>query len=195
MRHAFDRPVAGVGIDGCAREYERVHLIGKACCDHCRYPATLTKSDEIHAATEIVDRDNDFGEVVVDFQVLHIDGRRFPIGQCNMANPVCQQSLDKALAFVVVGDHRGMTGMRRIDERRDAAGLAVVAQRHGPQIEPHLVRCRQDGPQIVMNFDLFVDEFEVFCVKLGALLKHRHRHRHRPERRDAQQRQICGGNR
>ena len=35
VRHAFDWPVAGVGIDRRAREHERVHLIGKARCDHC----------------------------------------------------------------------------------------------------------------------------------------------------------------
>jgi hypothetical protein len=37
-----------------------------------------------------------------------------------------------------------------------------------------------------MNFDLFLDEFEVLGVEFGTLLKHRHRHRHWPERRDAQ---------
>ena len=188
VRHAFDRPVAGVGIDRRAGEHERVHLIGKARRDHRRYPAALTKSDEIHAAAEIVDRDDDLGEVVVDLQVLHVGGRRFPIGQGNMANSIGQQRLDQALAFMVVGDHGGMTGMRRIDERRDSARLSVVAQHHGPQIEPHLVRRRQDGSQLVMNFDLFVDEFEIFRVKLGTLLEHRRRHRHRPECRDAQQR-------
>ena len=96
MRHALDRPVAGIGVDGRAREHERVHLVRKARGDHCRHPAALAKSDEIHAAAEIVDRDHDFGEVIVDFKVLHIVGRRFPIGQCHMANSVCQQSLDKA---------------------------------------------------------------------------------------------------
>ena len=105
-----------------------------------------------------------------------------------MVNSIGQQRLDQALAFMVVGDHSGMTGMRRIDERRDPARLAVVAQHHGPQIEPHLVRCRKGGSQLVMNFDLFVDEFEVLRVKLGTPLKHRRRHRHWPECRDAQQR-------
>jgi hypothetical protein len=60
-----------------------------------------------------------------------------------VSNSIGQQSLDQTLAFLVVGNHGRMTGMGRIDERRNAAWLSVIAQDHGPQIEAHLVRCRK----------------------------------------------------
>ena len=82
--------------------------------------------------------------------------------------------------------------MGRIDQRRDPARLSVIAQHHGPQIEAHLVRRRQGRPQLAVNLDLFLDEFEVLRVELGPLLEQRCRHRHRPECRDAQERWISG---
>ena len=87
---------------------------------------------------------------------------------------------------MVVGDHGRMTGIGRIDKRRNPARLSVIAQHHGPQIEPYSVWRRKGGSQLVMNLDLFLDEFEVLRVKLGTLLKHRRSHRHRPECRHAQ---------
>ena len=36
--------------------------------------------------------------------------------------------------------------------RRDATGLSVIAQRHGPQIEPHLVWRRERRSEFVINF-------------------------------------------
>ena len=103
-----------------------------------------------------------------------------------MADAVGQQGLYQALTVIIVGDHGGMAGMGRVDQRRNPARLAVIAQHHGPQIETHLVRRRQVGPQLAMNLDLFLDEFEVLRVEFGPLLEHRCRHRHRPECRDAQ---------
>ena len=105
-----------------------------------------------------------------------------------MADAVGQEGLHQALTVIIVGDHGGMTGMGRVDQRRNPARLSVIAQHHGPQIEAHLVRRRQGRSQLAMNFDLFLDEFEVLRVELGTLLEHRCRHRHRPECRDAQER-------
>ena len=109
-----------------------------------------------------------------------------------MADAVGQESLHQALTVIIVGDHGGMAGMGRVDERRDPARLSVIAQHHGPQIEAHLVRRRKGRSQFAMNFDLFLDEFEVLRVEFGPLLEHRCRHRHRPECRDAQERWIFG---
>ena len=102
--------------------------------------------------------------------------------------PFAKQSLHQALTFVVVGDHGRMTGMGRIDERRNPAWLAVIAEHHGSQIEPYLVRRREPRSQLVVDLDLFLDEFEVLGIKFRLLLEHRRRHGHWPERWDAQER-------
>ena len=115
---------------------------------------------------------------VADFQSVKRD----------MADAIGEESLDQALALVIVGDHGGVAGVRRIDESRDSAGLSVIAQHHGSQIEPHPVWRREFGPQLAVNFDLFLDELQVVRVKFGALLDQRRRHRHRPERRNARER-------
>ena len=192
MNHAFDRPVAGIGIDGRAGEHQRVHLVGESRRHHGCDPAALAKADQIHATTKIVDRNDHLGKVVVDLKILHVIGRRLPVGQGNVANAIGQQRLYQALAFMIVGDHGGVTGMGRIDERGNAARLAVFAQSHGPQIETHLVRRRKLGTQVVVNLDLFIEEFEVLRVKLGPFLDHLGCHRHRPERRHAHERGIGG---
>ena len=81
--------------------------------------------------------------------------------------PLASRVSIEALAFMVVGDHRGVTGVRRIDQRWNSARLSVIAQHHGPQIEPHRGSASpRSGRRLVMNFDLFVDEFEILGVKL-----------------------------
>src|SRR5665811_1909900 len=102
-----------------------------------------------------------------------------------LANGIGQQSLDQALAFMIVGDHGCVTGMGSIDERGKSARLAIIAQHHGPQIKAYLVRSREGGSQLVMNFDFFLNEFEVLRVKLRPFLDQLGCHRHRPERRHA----------
>ena len=72
---------------------------------------------------------------------------------------------------MIVGDHGRMAGMGRVDERGNPALLSVVTQDHGPQIEAHLVWGREDRSQIVMNFDLFLDEFEIPRKEVGTLFE------------------------
>ena len=164
MRHALDRPIAGVRVDGRAREHERVHLLGKARRNHRRHPTTLAKSDKIYATAEIVDRDDNLGEVIVDFQILHIVGGRLPIGQRHMTKAVGQEGLHQALTIVIIGDNSRVASMGRVDERRNSARFSIVAQHHCPQIEAHLVWRRQNGSQLVVDLDLFFCEFEVLRV-------------------------------
>jgi hypothetical protein len=80
MSHALDRAVAGVRVDRRPGENERVHLVGKTRRDHRRGPAALAKPDKIHPAAEVVDGDDQFFEVVVDVEVLHVVGRGLPVG-------------------------------------------------------------------------------------------------------------------
>jgi hypothetical protein len=54
--------------------------------------------------------------------------------------------------------------MGRVDERWNSARLSIVAQHHGPQIETHLVWRSENGAQLVVNLDLFLDEFEILHV-------------------------------
>ena len=75
MNHAFDRPVAGIGIDGRAGKHQLVHLVGKARRHHGRDPTALAKADQIHASAKIVDRNDHLGKVVVDLKILHVIGR------------------------------------------------------------------------------------------------------------------------
>ena len=102
VRHALDRPIAGVGVDRRAREHERIHLLWKARRDHRRHPTTLAKSDKIYAAAEIVDRDDNLGEVVVDFQILHIVGGRLPIGQRHMTKAVNSRFLERRPSYFLL---------------------------------------------------------------------------------------------
>ena len=92
VSHALDGPVAGIGVDGRAREHERVHLIRKACRNHRGHPAALTQPDKIDAAAEIVDRHKNLGKVIVDLQILHIFGCGLPIGQGDVTDAIGQES-------------------------------------------------------------------------------------------------------
>src|ERR1035437_6709106 len=150
---------ASVSMDAPASTSEFT-LSGESRRHHGRDPTALAKADQIHASTEVIDRNNNFGKVVVDLKILHVLGRRLPVGQGNVANSIGQQSLNQALAFMIVGDHGCVTGMGSIDERGKSARLAIIAQHHGPQIKAYLVRSREGGSQLVMNFDFFLNEFE-----------------------------------
>ena len=89
---------------------------------------------------------------------------------------------------MIVRDHGCMAGIGRIDERRNPARLAVIPQHHGPQIEPHRVWRRKLGPQLAVNLDLFLGEFQVVRVKFGPFLGQRRCHRQGPKRGDARER-------
>lgn len=151
----------------------------------------MAQADEIHASAEVVDRNDQFGHVVVDLQVLHVVRCRLPVGQRDMVDAVGQQRLDEALPLVVVGDHRRVARMRRVDERGNAAWLPIVAQHHGAQIEAHLVRRRELGPQVAVDPDVLLDEPEVLRGQLRALFPQGGRHGHRPERGHAGQQQAA----
>ena len=81
-------------------------------------------------------------------------------------------------------------GIGRVDERRYPTADAVVAQRHRSQIEPHPVRRCELWPLLVINPDLFFDEFEIARVKLNSLLYKRCRQGHRPKSGNTHQCQL-----
>ncbi len=62
-------------------------LSGNRAATIARNPAALAQPNEIDAAA-IVDGDNHLGEIIVDLEILHVFGRRFPIGQGDMANAI-----------------------------------------------------------------------------------------------------------
>ena len=74
VSHAFDRTVAGIGIDGRAGKHQLVHLVREARRHHGRDPAALAKADQIHAPAKIVDRNDHLGEVIVDLEIFHVIG-------------------------------------------------------------------------------------------------------------------------
>ena len=127
MSHALDRTVSGVGVDRRAGENERVHFLGKTRRRHRRHPSALAKPDQVDAASQVVDCDDKFGEVIVDVEILHVVGRRLPIGQDDMADAVGEQRLDQALAFGVVGDHRRVARAGRVDEGWNSARTPIIA--------------------------------------------------------------------
>ena len=87
--HALDRPVARIGVDRRPGKNQREFTFsGKGGAIIADYPAALAQTDEIDAAAEIVDRDDDFGEIIVDLEILHVVGRRFPVGQRDVAMPL-----------------------------------------------------------------------------------------------------------
>src|ERR1019366_10755462 len=140
------------------------YLAGKSRGHHGRGPTALAKANQIHVSTEVVDRNENFGKIVVDLKILHVISRRLPVGQCDIAYAIGQEGFHQALALMVVGDHGGMTGIRRVDERGNPAGLAVFAYYHGPQIETCLVRRRKLRTQVVVNLDLLINKSEVLRV-------------------------------
>ena len=167
MSHALDRAVAGVRVDRRPGENERVHLFGKARRDHRRGPAALAKPNEIDPAAEVVDGDDQFFEVVVDVEVLHVVGGGLPIGQRDVADAVGEQRLDQALAFVIVGDLCPVAREGRIDKSWNPPRAPVIAQSHGAQIEAHDIGRRQLRLEPAVYLDLFLDEIEVPECEIG----------------------------
>ena len=55
-------------------------------------------------------------EVVVDVEVLHVFGGGLPVGQRDVADAACEQRLNQASAFAIVGDHRPVAREGRVDE-------------------------------------------------------------------------------
>jgi hypothetical protein len=184
VRHSLDRSVAGVRINRSARQHDRLHLVREPRRRHRGHPAALAKADQIDAPAEIVDRDDQLGQVVVDLQTPHVGGRRFPVGQQHMAKPVCKQCFDQTLARLVVGDRRRVPCVGRIDKGGNPAGRAVFAQEHGAQLEPQMVRRGERRPQPA-KLDLLRHKFEISGVKIESLLDHRCGRHHRPECRHA----------
>jgi len=82
----FDcKSIAGIGPQPWrSGKHEGVHFFGKARREHRGRPTALTKHDQIHPAAEIVDRDHEFGKLVVDLEVFHVVSGRFPVGQGDM---------------------------------------------------------------------------------------------------------------
>ncbi len=107
-----------------------------------------------------------------------------------MGDAIGEQRLNQALPLMVVGDHGRMPGIGRIDERGYAVRRAIIAQHHGPEIEPHAVRCCEDRFQLAVDFDLLLGEFEVPRVEFRAFLHQRRRKGHGPKDRHAQDTQI-----
>ena len=105
LRHALDRTVARVGVDRRSGEHQRMKLLGESGRQHGGEPTALAEADQVHASTQVVDRDKQFGEVVVDVEILHVLGRRLPVGQHDVPDAVGQERLDQALTLVIVGDH------------------------------------------------------------------------------------------
>ena len=122
MSHALDRTVAGVRVDRRSGENERVHLVRKPRRHHRRGPPALAKPDKIDPAAEVVDGDDQLLEVVVDVEVLHVFGGGLPIGQRDVADAACEQRLDQALAFAIVGDHGPVAREGRVYESRNPPG-------------------------------------------------------------------------
>ena len=59
MDHSLDRPVAGVGVDGRARQRSSaLDLLREPRRGHRGEPAALAEPDEIDAAAEVVDGDD-----------------------------------------------------------------------------------------------------------------------------------------
>jgi hypothetical protein len=80
MSHALDRPVSGVRIDRRAGQNQRLHFLGKTRRRHRRQPSALAKPHKVDATSEVIDRDDEFGKIVVDVEILHVVGSRLPIG-------------------------------------------------------------------------------------------------------------------
>ena len=158
-------------------------------------PPSLAKANQIHPPSQIVDRDNQVGQIGVDFQVFHVLSCCLPIGQRDVGNPVGKQRLHEALAPVIVSDHCRMSCMGRGDQRGKTTVSAVLPQHHGAQIEPYLIGRGKVGAQVLVNPGVFFNELEVPHKQLSPLLPKRRGHGHWPECRHARQRQLGSSDR
>jgi hypothetical protein len=95
-----------------------------------------------------------------------------------VAEAVGEQRLDQALAFGIVGDHRRMARVGRVNESRDAALTPVVAHRHGAQIKANHVGRREFRSVLAVNLDFLLDEPEVLRKQFRPLSRQRRRHAH-----------------
>ena len=92
------------------------------------------------------------------------------------------KAADLAGAELVEGDARDAIALTCA-----IAGCDAVVSSLGTPMSPFREVTMLSTATLAMNLDLFLDEFKVSRVKLGALLEHRCCNHHRPECQDAQQ--------
>lgn len=154
VRHGPDRSRSGVSVDGRAGQHQTAHLLRVARGIHCQHPAALAQADQVNAPADVVHRDVDLGQVVVDVVVLHVLRRGFPVRDIDAGQTVLQQGLHQALPGGEVGNDRGMAGIRRIDDRRYFVADAVlreIPEPHRVQVEFDLVGRRESGFESVFQ--------------------------------------------
>jgi hypothetical protein len=195
MRHLFDRAVARVRVDRRAREHEARDLVREARRVHRRHPAALTQPDQVHAPAQLVDTHVQFGKVLVDLEILHVLGRRTPVGQVEPRDAVLAQRLHQALPRLVIGDHRAVAGIRRIDDRRQPLRLRrrVVAKDHRAQLEQRPVLRGERRTLAEVQLLLLRDESQIAGSEFGAGFEQRGGGRHRPEDRQRRRRGSVSG--
>ena len=92
-----------VDVDGRGRENEPSHLVGKSRGVDHRHDAALAEPDQVDRTTDLVNRDVEVGEIVVDGQQAHIYGGGSPIGDEKPAAAVLCECLHQTVPRGEVG--------------------------------------------------------------------------------------------
>ena len=120
-----------MGVDRCATDRERVHLVGvQAGVDH-REPAALAVADEIHPPAEELHGLLQHGDVLLDRPVRGLVGRRQPVDGEKAVQSAVAQRQHLALVTSVVDDRRGDSLERhsRLRQRWSTPTLRVAPTR------------------------------------------------------------------
>ena len=150
MDEMLEQPVSRRRVDRRSGERQALDFLEKPCRQHRRHPAALAEADKL-------------GEMLVDLEILHIQRRGFPVGEIDPWRAVFAQRLDQALSLLIIGNHRRMAGIGRIDDGRDTGGIdgAVFAKPHCAEIEADAIGGCELRVQLGLHLLFLGDEFEV----------------------------------
>ena len=148
-KHLVDHRLAGVEVDRCPRDRERVHALGRERGVEGGEPAALAVPDQVHASAAVLDRAVDDVEVIVDRGVGRGGSRPEPVERECPLQPGCDDRSHLALLGGVVDDARVVSRLRRQHERRHQTTRAAsgeITQARERSLEHNLVRRRPGGP-------------------------------------------------
>ena len=123
-------------VDRRADQHQPPHLLREARGIEQRHPAALAETDQVERRPDLVDRDIEIGQIVVDGEIPHLRRSRAPVGEKDAIDAAALQRLDDAVAGREVGNQRTMLRVGRTDQRRRSAGPArKIAQAEGREVQ------------------------------------------------------------
>jgi hypothetical protein len=134
---------AGLDVDGGTGHHQLADLGRKPRGVDQGHDSALAQPHQIDRRADLVDRDVELGQVVVDGEQAHVARGRAPVGDEDPRAAVAGERLHKAVAGGKVGEGGTVQGEGGANEGRHAGRRRrEVAKLHGRQVEPHAIRRR-----------------------------------------------------